>query len=468
MRYTILEELRALDIDNASAVGVFIRNAQKTFVKIWEEWEKIEKDKLQGAEGITEANAYQILESGPFVTTDDFSKINKICKRIEGIQNDKERENYYPKAMSIYSHFMSYAAEINILLDEALGALNCFTGDFNEEKQNINALKTLYNEKNIEKKGEINELFGKLGINTLKDLSPKVDQMIAEKLTDASDQEPAGEDQSPSQSNEKLDALATLADQLVINAEIRKNTYPRERIVAARLRLSINMQRMHPIDQNDFLAKLKPQLKKAKACFKSSRSRWTVFGRRMSALGIIGSAVAVLAGLGAIAGVAVLFAVAPPVAAMIVGSVAVGVLATTAVVGSGVAVGAIGALRAGNKADARSAARERPAKAIEKISLAMKALDDMLFDEQFQSEEPPEASVGERQAKTISDGEITSLTRGLSSAIKDAKKDDSQLRAARGRADSVVDKVKKKSETGQKEVTIDISNKSLEDAPTLN
>jgi len=471
MRYTILEELRALDIDGikdraqeGALVGRFLRNAEKTFKKISTEAVKKDQERYTNstpADKILESNVAQMLDSEAVVTQDDFTKIEKICRDTAGVSE------YDYKASTINCIFLVYAQAI---VDEALGALNCFTSDFNGEKTNINKLKGHYTgkalaiKKDTNKKltEEINQLFRTLKIDTLGDLIPKVDQMIAEKLTEPSDSEHAGENQSPS--NKNLDALAKLADQLVINAEIRKNTYPRERIVAARLRLSINMQRIRPIERTVFLAKLKPQLKKAKACFKSSRSRWTVFGRRMSTLGIIGSAMGVVAALGAIAAVAVLFAVAPPVAAIIVGSVAVAVLATTAVVESGVAVGAIGALHAGYKPDARSAARERPVKAIEKILLAMKDLDDKLFDKQFQSQESPEASVGEGQPKRISDDDITSLTKDLHSTIEDGKKVESPLVNATKAADKIVARVREKSgNDARKAVTIEI-----EDGPPID
>lgn len=88
---------------------------------------------------------------------------------------------------------------------------------------------------------------------------------------------------------EGLPTLSRLADQLMKDAECREKDFPEEKRIAARLRLTINLQRAQPRPRKEFNEKLKSQLEKAQPVFSRHRNSLAlrILGRIAAVAGIV-------------------------------------------------------------------------------------------------------------------------------------------------------------------------------------
>jgi len=293
MAYPILKELRALDVNNISAVLAFLRRAKLTYNDITLEAMRSNPSQLSDSDGVSSiytANFDYLQESGDLITKCDFDTIARIHSTLER-ESQKEELSLTTGEVgatltTIEAIFTLYGRDnhphIIAALDEILDALNAFPNSFTLEKNAIEKLKERFISSENIKDIEIKDTLQRFNVNSIEELYIRVDHWISEKLPTAKSANNkaielnALRKASSSSSTQQLDTLAQLADQLVQDAERRANTFPEERIIAARIRLTINTQRKSPVAKEAFLKKLRPQLETARAHFSRHRTSFAI------------------------------------------------------------------------------------------------------------------------------------------------------------------------------------------------
>lgn len=262
MGYSILDNLRKLDANNIGGILAFLEQAEQSYNTIFQEEIRKNPNKYRNSESdansqVFATNSDRLIASGAFVTQDNFHHLNTMYTTLAN-EEDTNIDGAAGYRLAIIQSILMAAVEVEFT--DALKALQLDQTD--KEKQL--------------------QLFKQLP-DSLGSLILQVDQTIAKQLAPAQsghtnateiemDDLLLKQEIKKTLFSDSLSILANSADQLVENAESQKEKYPEESILVARLRLTINAQRVCPIEQKAFLKKLNPQLDTVKANFNQHRS----------------------------------------------------------------------------------------------------------------------------------------------------------------------------------------------------